>query len=165
MEEHMPELQFRRKRRKVEARTCVSSPWCAFVLCTVPSCIRARTGTQKEDGSKDSITDFTWLFLDSRLTCWSKFHSFYEPQKLFTSVVNKLGDSNFEFTNVRIGCDLYKSQCTAFCMLHKWGGGRKHKQEDQNAGSEAGKADDIVGAAMQDVSAEEAEMDEDAVVN
>jgi len=37
----------------------------------------------KKDSSKQPVMNWDWICHDDNLTCWEKFHQFYEPQKLF----------------------------------------------------------------------------------
>jgi hypothetical protein len=74
-----------------------------------------KIGLKKGD-SNELVTDFSWLCPDTDLSCWQKFHLWYQPHGLFSNprcIIEK-ADGCFRFGHLCVSNTLFKNKKTAF---------------------------------------------------
>jgi hypothetical protein len=99
-------------------------------------CTESKKTTQELDLKRtdngEPVTDFLWVCPDSHLSCWQKFHTFYEPQNLFTnpgSIIDKEAKT-LHFRNFRAGNDSFMKKKVALCETFAQGRQKKRLQDE-----------------------------------
>jgi hypothetical protein len=72
-------------------------------------------GIEKSD-SNELVTDFPWMCPDTDLSCWQKFHLWYQPRGLFSNprcIIEKVAGC-FRFVHLCVSNTFLKKKKTAF---------------------------------------------------
>jgi Transposase IS4 len=127
--------------RKMKWKTVLVCPVHSVRLCfgTYPDRSKGGIPIMRKDGNGESVSDYSWLCQDHDLTCWEKFHSFYQPNNLFTTPANAANCDAFRFAKVRLSSELYKRKCQAFGMPST----RRGKKRKKNRTTESAERDKI----------------------
>jgi hypothetical protein len=103
-----------------EGRGMVMSQFFYFKVHCVRLCMKqnqdSRTIGLKKTDYTEPVTDFSWLCPDNTLSCWQKFHLWYEPRDLFSNpgqIIEKDAEL-FRFGHPKVPSDLFVAKKNAF---------------------------------------------------
>jgi hypothetical protein len=103
-----------------EGRGLVMSQTTYCKIHCVRMCMQQHQDTKKiglkKGDSNELVTHFSWLYPDTDLSCWQKFHLWYKPRGLFSNprCIFEKAAGCFRFGHLCVSNTLFKNKKTAF---------------------------------------------------
>jgi hypothetical protein len=108
----------------------------------IRACLVAQPNRQSvkplmKQGTKDPVTDWSWICPGDKMTCWDKAHLWYRPRKLWSEPSQQGDRVNHVFyaANTRTTSDLYKKKMAAIGRSQSKRGGSRRKKQQQETDS------------------------------